>query len=123
MKSFSHLFRPLLLALLLITATGCASGPPAPAGEPISLRVAPGGIEEHCLRLSVGEAIRYRFSASAPVEFNIHVHRGKDVLYPVRLAGVSIIDARFVADANDDYCLMWENPGREAAALSGSVVR
>lgn len=114
-------------ALALLAALALAPLPAAAAGGdagPFALVIKVGGAGERCLRLRAGEAIAYRFAADAALDFNIHVHRGSEVIYPVRQRGVRALGPeRFVASANDDYCLMWENRGGTPARLEGSVER
>ena len=80
-------------------------------------------LDELCVKLAAGELLRYRFRASAPVDFNIHHHRGKDVFYPVRQAGVREAEGTFRAAEADDYCLMWEHAGAGGATVDGSFER
>lgn len=99
---------------------------PAYAGQgegAYSLKLAGKAFDERCLKLAAGEALRYRFSASAPVDFNIHYHRGKDVFYPVKQTAVTHSNGAFRADADDDYCLMWEHAAAGTATVEGTVER
>ena len=88
---------------------------------PLSFAIAPGNFDEHCVKLEAGTEAKYRFDASAPVRFNIHHHRGKDVLYPVKREHIRKLEGRFRARAADDYCLMWENKGKQAVTVRGTV--
>lgn len=108
-----------LLALSLAAAAVHA----ADGSGPYAFTLAGKAFDERCLDLAAGESIRYRFRASAPVDFNIHHHRGKDVLYPVRRRAVRDADATFRADAADTYCLMWEFDGGGSVAVDGVVER
>ena len=74
------------------------------------------GSAEECFRLAANGSVAYAFEASAPVDFNIHFHRGNEVEYPVKSDQVRHADARFVAASAEEYCLMWTN--RTAASLS-----
>lgn len=94
-----------------------------PGEDAYSLKLAGKSFDERCLKLTAGEAVRYRFDASAPVDFNIHYHRGKDVFYPVKQTGVRRADGTFRADAADDYCLMWEHAGGGTATVEGTLER
>jgi hypothetical protein len=93
------------------------------ASEVFDRELRPGGFDEVCVRLARDEAIDYRFEATAPVEFNIHYHRGRDVFYPVRQAQVRGAAAQFRAPAADDFCLMWENPGAAGVRVQGAFTR
>lgn len=96
---------------------------PSLAQGDFAFDVASGKFDEHCLRIATGEVIRWRFTASTPVDFNIHHHRGDQVFYPVRREQADRASGRFRAPATDDYCLMWTNAGPVSAAVRGSVER
>jgi hypothetical protein len=110
----------LLLTTFLLAAALARAGD----GEGrFSIHLRERGFDERCLRLDAGESIRYRFSASAPVDFNIHYHRGKEVFYPVTARATRAADARYSASHADTYCLMWERAGDGPAIVDGSVDR
>ncbi len=96
---------------------------PVAAADVFALDIAPGKFNEHCLKIDAGKAIRYRFEAAAALDFNIHHHRGNDVLYPVKRDGIARAQAVFRAPASGDYCLMWTNTGRVQVRVAGEVVR
>jgi len=106
----------------LLCAALSASASTAPLGG-FALDVPARGFEERCVQLAAGERVRYRFSASGEVDFNIHFHRGKDVHYPVRVSASRGEDAIFNAPGADVYCLMWERKGDGAVRVEGSVDR
>ena len=108
----------LWIALASTTAAAVAEVP-----GPFQLDVPARGFEEHCLKLEAGDRIRYRYTASAAVDFNIHYHRGKDVLYPVEVSASRAADARFAAPHADTYCLMWERKSEGAVRIDGAVQR
>lgn len=108
--------------LLLLLA---AAATPAFASEgegAYSLKLTGKAFDERCLKLAAGEAVRYRFTASSPVDFNVHYHRGKEVFYPVKQAAVREGAGTFRADADDAYCLMWEQASG-TATIEGTVER
>ncbi len=114
----------LLPARLLAAALPLAAAPLAAAEGPFDLQLAPGAADERCLRLTAGARLGYEFAADAPVEFNIHHHRGKEVLYPVQQPATRGGRAQlFRADTPDDYCLMWENRGAGPVRVRGHVQR
>jgi hypothetical protein len=90
---------------------------------PYSFTLSGKAFDERCLNLAAGEAIRYRFRASAPVDFNIHYHRGNEMSFPVKRAAVREIDATFRAKRADGYCLMWEHAGDGVVEVEGSIER
>lgn len=91
--------------------------------ETLAFDIAPGKFDEHCLKIEAGKTIRYRFAAGAAVDFNIHHHRGKEVLYPVKRDAVARAEGEFRAPSSEDYCLMWTNRGQAAVRVEGEVRR
>jgi len=85
--------------------------------------VAPGKFVEVCGRLDAGSAVRWSFEAGAPVDFNIHYHVGKDVVYPVRTKGAGRGSARLAVKSTEDYCWMWSNPGTAGVAVGVELRR
>jgi hypothetical protein len=109
-----------LLTTFLLAAASAGAGD----GEGrFSVHLRERGFDERCIWLDAGESIRYRFSASAPVDFNIHYHRGKEVFYPVTARATRAADAGFSAPHADTYCLMWERAGDGPAIVDGSIDR
>jgi hypothetical protein len=76
---------------------------------------------EECVKLSAGESIHYAFEASAPVEFNVHFHRGDAIEYPVRSGALARADERFTAPSAQEYCLMWTNPSQQMVTVKGTL--
>jgi hypothetical protein len=114
--------KPSFCAILAVLALG-ATGVRAARAEfgPFKLEAAANSFEERCIKLAVGESLRYRFKASVPVDFNIHYHRGNDVFYPVKKAAITARVGRFRAKTADVYCLMWENRAKTGAVIEGVI--
>jgi hypothetical protein len=106
-----------LLFVLSSAAVGAADGV-----GPFTFTLNGKAFDERCLRLDAGEALRYRFRSTSPVDFNIHFHRGDDVFYPIRQTGITEGKGTFRAEAADDYCLMWKHR-QGAAGIEGSIER
>jgi hypothetical protein len=70
--------------------------------------LAPYDIHEECLRLAVGDRVEYDFSASEPVDFNIHYHDDNAVVAPIVRDKVDADSGVFMPRLAHDYCLMWE---------------
>ncbi|MBL8308796.1 MAG: hypothetical protein JNL19_00095 [Burkholderiales bacterium] len=73
--------------------------------------IAPGKFVEICENLPKGGSVAWEFKASAPLNFNVHFHRGKDVVYPEKQDGVSERQGTLAAPSKEDYCWMWTNKG------------
>ena len=95
------------MGCVALVCAGVAVAQVAPI--PFTHSISPRGFAEECFRLTGGATIGYRFEASAPVDFNIHFHRGKDVEYPVKRVDVRVADEPFTAPSTEEYCLMWSN--------------
>lgn len=65
-------------------------------------------IHEECVKLEPGDRLEYTFSATAPLQFNIHYHEGNAVIMPVTRDKVTADTGRFEAIVAQEYCLMWE---------------
>ena len=113
----------LVAAVMLLAQLAASPAVAAEGAGPYSLTLTGKAFDERCLKLAAGEVIRYRFRASAPVDFDIHYHRGKDVYYPVKQAAMRSAEAEFRAPEADDYCLMWEHAGPGVSTVEGSLER
>jgi hypothetical protein len=125
LQSLLPMVLPMVLTtvLLMAAAGGASAAGPAVDGA-FARTVAAGGFDELCLPLTAGQRLRYRFRAEAPLDFNIHHHRGREVFYPVRATALREQPlADFTAPAADDYCLMWENRGAHPVRVDGEIAR
>jgi hypothetical protein len=97
------------LACLLACIALPAAAAPAPAVRDLAVEVslAPKKIHEECARIEAGQSRRWHWKSSAPVDFNIHYHRGDDVFYPVKRDGMRGDGGTFTAKTGEDYCWMW----------------
>lgn len=86
-------------------------------------KLAPGEFEELCFALDAGESVKYTFDADAPLEFNLHWHRGNELRFPVRLAAVARLGGVFRSPEKQAYCLMWTNHGRGVVPLRARIDR
>ena len=97
--------------LTLLPALFCAALANAAEnrGEPIAVAVTlePKKVHEECTRLEAGQSRRWHWKSDAPVDFNIHYHRGEDVFYPVKRDGMRGDGGTFTAKSGEDYCWMW----------------
>jgi hypothetical protein len=107
--------------MLLVFESACAEMRVAPAAIEVSLES--GAFEELCFELGAGQSMRYTFDAGAPLEFNLHWHRGNEVLYPVRIDAIARIGGVFRAPQSEAYCLMWTNRKRSSVALRARIDR
>lgn len=71
--------------------------------------IAPGKFLEVCGKLKKDQKIAWRFTGSAPTDFNIHYHVGKDVVYPEQRKAVGDADGALTVPLDQDFCWMWSN--------------
>ncbi len=81
------------------------------------VQVAPKKFAELCGKLGRGEQVAWSFEGSAPTDFNIHYHQGKQVVYPQQQAAMAGSSGTLVAPLDQDYCWMWTNQGAAEVSL------
>ncbi len=114
---------PKSLFFLLITLVGCAlltlvGCRPAPTTEKEFALLAQHKIHERCFDLKAGDRVDYRFEAGVPLAFNLHFHRGREIVYGSEEVLRRQVDDTFSPDTNGRYCLMWTNPHERTADIS-----
>lgn len=72
-------------------------------------QVKPNAFFELCGELGAGDAVSWRFEATQPLDFNIHHHSGKDVIYSDRRSKVAMAADVLNAGVRQTYCWMWVN--------------
>lgn len=86
--------------------------------------VAPGKFVELCGKLTAGQQVRWRFTSSAPSDFNIHYHLSKsEVVYPARAKAVKQGQDTLRVALEQDYCWMWSNRGEQPLRLNVQLER
>ena len=108
-----------LPALLAALAACGASAAPAGGAVAVDVTLQPNKIHEECARLEPGQSRRYHWKSSAPVDFNIHYHSGKDVHYPVKRDAMRGDGGTFTAKSAEDYCWMWSARDKPAKVEGG----
>ena len=63
------------------------------------------------------------FAAGAPLDFNLHYHAGKDVVFPSKLNAVTKASDILQTRIEQDYCWMWTNKAGKPATLSVTLQR
>jgi hypothetical protein len=86
-------------------------------------QVAAGKFVEICGKLSSGNVIRWSFDGSAPMDFNIHYHVGKDVVFPAKVSQVATGQDTLAVTVPQDYCWMWANKGTTPVNLKVELRR
>lgn len=118
-----------LLAVALMSGSAFASSPIVDIAWSTDGRfahkatLAAGKFVELCGKLAVGENVRWNFTAAGPVDFNIHYHVGKDVVFPAKQAQVAAGRDVLRVAAAQDYCWMWTNKGTQPVSLTVELAR
>ena len=88
-----------------------------------SVSVVPGKFAEVCDKLPAAAKVRWDFEASAPLDFNVHYHVGKEVVFPSKLAAVSTAKGTLDAKIEQDYCWLWSNKSAAPATVMVKLQR
>src|SRR4030095_4148895 len=76
-----------------------------------------GKFVELCANLPNEQQIQWQYEATAPLDFNIHYHVEKTVVYPTKLAQTARSDGTLAVTVAQDYCWMWLNESNAAIEL------
>ena len=85
--------------------------------------VVPGKFAELCGKLPAGLKIGWNFEASAPLDFNVHYHAGKEVVFPSKLSAVVTAKDTLATKIDQDYCWMWSNKSAASATIMVKLQR
>jgi hypothetical protein len=115
MKNALAVLAAFLPCLALAQAPKEAPKAPAQASwHPLAVTLAPQKDHEVCTHMEKGETRRYNWKSDTAVDFNIHHHKGGEVMYPVKRAAMRGDGGSFTARAADEYCWMWTARGARA---------
>ncbi len=82
------------------------------------LNVAPGKFVEVCGKLPAGLKVRWEFEGSTPLDFNVHYHVAKEVIFPSKLTATTTANDTLATKIEQSYCWMWSNKSPAEAALT-----
>ena len=85
--------------------------------------VQPGKFLELCGGLAKGQAIGWSFDADQALDFNVHFHEGKDVVFPEKQTAVTKASGTLNVAVKQDYCWMWSNKSATPATLTARLKR
>ena len=80
--------------------------------------VAAGKFAEVCGKLPAATSVHWDFEASIPLDFNVHYHAGKKVVFASRLAAVATATDTLRTEIAQVYCWMWSNNSATPATLT-----
>lgn len=116
-----QLMLPLAIALFALSESAHAEMVPVEwdaAGHfNKAVSVPAGKFVEACEKLPKGARVTWSFEAGAALDFNIHYHEGKKVLFPVKKAKVAKDAGTLATEVEQDYCWMWTNKGSTETTL------
>src|SRR5690348_3445813 len=112
--------RRLPAAILFLGATLALPATAAEEWRPIDVKLEPGKMTESCMSIEAGDKRRYHWKSDAPVDFNIHFHKGAEIVYPVKSSGLRGDGGTFTAKDSGGYCWMWTARDK-AAKIDGGV--
>ena len=98
--------RPAAALATLFSTLALAQGP-KPGEAVVNVTLEPGKMHEECMKIEAGGKRKYHWKANAPVDFNVHYHRDKEVFYPVKRDAMRGDGGTFGAKTGEDYCWMW----------------
>ena len=73
------------------------------------LPVPAGKFAEVCGKLSRGTRVAWSFDADSALDFNIHYHEGKELIFPAKQENIEHAQGDLAVTATQDYCWMWTN--------------
>ena len=85
--------------------------------------VQPGKFLELCGGLAKGQTIGWSFDADQTLDFNVHFHEGKDVVFPEKQTAVTKASGTLNVALQQDYCWMWSNKSATPATLTARLKR
>ena len=74
-----------------------------------AVKVAPGKFAEVCGQLAKDQSVAWSFKGDRPMNFNIHYHEGKQVVFPAKQDAVVEAQGKLDVGLTQDYCWMWTN--------------
>jgi hypothetical protein len=106
------------LSASIALLAACASTPELPP-RPLRIEIQSGKIAEECFALAAEERIDYQFEATAGVDFNLHTHRGGEIVTPVDVKRTRAQAGIFASPRAEEYCMMWTNVSAIPAHVTG----
>lgn len=87
------------------------------------LTVAPGKFAEVCGKLPAKAVVHWSFETDLRLDFNIHYHEGKKVVFPAKIDGSQQANGELNAPVAQDFCWMWSNKAGGEAKMKFDLQR
>ena len=84
-------------------------------------QIKPRAFVEVCGELSAPASVAWTFTASQQLDFNVHYHVGKEVVYPVKPSPLQSGGGTLNVTVHQHYCWMWAHHGPESATLQRAI--
>ena len=102
------------ISLVTLAISGCASKESAENAAQAGKRshtvsVPTGEFHEFCDTWEPGDNLKFTFTSTKPVLFNVHYHTAYDKLYPIKEILVDEFSGSFIVQTKDVHCAMWTN--------------
>ena len=102
------------ISLVTVALSGCASKESSEmAAQTGTARhqdsVPTGQFNEFCDTWDVGDNLKFSFTSTKPVLFNVHYHTAYDKFYPIKEVLTDEFSDSFVVQTKDVHCAMWTN--------------
>lgn len=88
-----------------------------------TVSVVPGKPVEVCGKLPARVRVSWDYRASTPLDFNVHYHVGKTVVFPDKRTAAATAQGTFDTKIEQDYCWMWTNKSAPPVALTVMLQR
>ncbi|HUQ27051.1 MAG TPA: hypothetical protein VM051_00570 [Usitatibacter sp.] len=112
------------LALAFVAHLAFGQGPAKGDATVVGISLDPRKVHEECVRMEAGEKRKYHWKSTAPVDFNVHYHRGAEVFYPIKRDGMRGDGGTFNAKTAEEYCWMWTARDQaKATKIEGRIER
>ena len=82
-----------------------------------AVSVAPGKFAEVCGKLAQGQSVAWSFKGDRPMNFNIHYHEGKQVVFAAKQDAAVDAQGKLDVSLSQDYCWMWTNKANTLVRL------
>ena len=75
--------------------------------------ITPNALHERCFDMQPAQQLLYSYKSSAAVDFDLHYHIDKTIIYPIRKKNQIHANDVFIANEMREYCLLWENNSKD----------
>lgn len=75
--------------------------------------ITPNALHERCFDMQPTQQLLYSYKSSAAVDFDLHYHIDKNIIYPIRKKNQIHADEVFTANETREYCLLWKNNSKD----------